>query len=58
MNVIVHYPMTAEQQATLATKVAKAHAEHIACYIEKLNCSSEQKLALIDAIIRETTSRQ
>ena len=58
MNVIVHYPTTPEQQATLETKVAKAHAEHIARYIEKLNCSAEEKLALIDAIIRETTNRQ
>ena len=58
MDVIVHYPTTPEQQATLRTLVAKAHAEHIVRYIERLNCSAEQKLALIDAIIRETTNCQ
>lgn len=58
MDVIVHYPMTPEQQTVLEAKVAKAHAEHIARYIERLNCSSEQKLALIDAIITEVRNRQ
>jgi len=30
--------------------VAKFHAEYVAQYIEKLNCPTEQKLKLIDAI--------
>lgn len=51
MNVIVHYPKTADKQAELAKSVAKLHAESIVRYIEKLNCPSEQKPALIDSII-------
>ena len=51
MNVIVHYPETADKQVELAKSVAKLHAESIVRYIEKLNCPSEQKLALIDSII-------
>ena len=51
MNVIVHYPETADKQAELAKNVAKLHAESIVRYIEKLNCPADQKLALIDSII-------
>ena len=51
MNVIVHYPKTADKQAEIAKSVAKLHAESIIRYIEKLNCPADQKLALIDSII-------
>ena len=51
MNVIVHYPETAEKQQELEKRVAKYHANQIAHYIEKLNCPTAQKLALIDSII-------
>lgn len=51
MNVIVHYPETADKQAEIAKSVAKLHAESIIRYIEKLNCPADQKLALIDSII-------
>ena len=51
MDVIVHYPETADKQVELAKSVAKFHAESIVRYIEKLNCPADQKLALIDSII-------
>ena len=51
MDVIVHYPKTADKQTELAKSVAKLHAESIVRYIEKLNCPVDQKLALIDSII-------
>ena len=51
MNVIVHYPETAEKQQELEERVAKYHAEQILRYIEKLNCPVAQKLALVDSII-------
>ena len=51
MDVIVHYPKTADKQTELAKSVAKLHAESIVRYIEKLNCPADQKLALIDSII-------
>ena len=51
MDVLVHYPETSDKQAELAKSVAKLHAESIIRYIEKLNCPTEQKLALIDSII-------
>jgi hypothetical protein len=30
--------------------VAKFHAEYVAQYIEKLNCPTDQKLKLLDAV--------
>ena len=50
MEIIVHYPETPEKQAEFDARVAKFHAEYVARYIEKLNCPTEQKLKLIDAI--------
>ena len=50
MEIIVHYPETPEKQAQFDACVAKFHAEYVAQYIEKLNCPTEQKLKLIDAI--------
>lgn len=51
MDVIVHYPKTAEQQAAFDTRVAKFRAEYILRYIERLTCPVEQKIALLDAVI-------
>lgn len=50
IEIIVHYPETPEKQALFDARVAKFHAEYVAQYIEKLNCPTEQKLKLINAI--------
>ena len=50
IKIIVHYPETPEKQAEFDARVAKFHAEYVAQYIEKLNCPTEQKLKLIDAV--------
>ena len=50
IKIIVHYPETPEKQAQLDARVAKFHAEYVAQYIEKLNCPTEQKLKLLDAV--------
>ena len=57
MDVIVHYPKTAEQQAAFDTRVAKFRAEHILRYIERLNCPMDQKVALIDAVIESVRGK-
>ena len=51
MDIIVHYPQTTEQQSAFDTRVNKFRAEYIVRYIERLNCSTEQKIELIDAVI-------
>lgn len=50
MEITIHYPETPEKQASFDARVAKFHAEYVAQYIEKLNCPTEQKSKLIDAI--------
>ena len=52
MEIIVYDPETPEKQALFDARVARFHAEYVAEYIERLNCPTEQKLKLIDAIIQ------
>ena len=50
LKIIVHYPQTPKKQAEFDNRVAKFHAEYVAQYIEKLNCPTDQKLKLLDAV--------
>ena len=45
MEVIIHLPRSKE-----AKRVATVHAQLIYNYISRLECSTEQKVALLDAI--------
>lgn len=56
INVVVHYPQTEEGRRGLAQRVASTHADMVYQTIQKLNCSSEQKVQLLDSII-ETYSK-
>jgi len=48
--VIVHSPNTKQGQEELAKRVANVHAQMIHSYISRLECPTEQKVALLDAI--------
>ena len=50
INVIVHYPKTEEGKRELAVRVASVHADMVNQYINKMNCPSEQKVQLLDAV--------
>ena len=50
MEVIIHLPRSKEGQEELAKRVATVHAQLIYNYISRLECSTEQKVALLDAI--------
>ena len=52
LKIIVHYPETLEKQAEFDARVAKFHAEYVVQYIEKLNCPTDQKLKLVDAVAK------
>ena len=56
INVIVHYPKTIEGQRELAERVADVHASLVHQHIKKLNCPSDQKVQLLDAVIKSATS--
>jgi len=51
INVIVHYLKTEKGKCELAERVAGVNADTVNRYIQKLNCPSEQKVALLDAVI-------
>ena len=55
INVIVHYPKTEEGKRELAERVAGVHADMVNQHIKKLNCPSEQKVQLLDAVIKSTS---
>ena len=52
IHVIVYYPKTIEGQLELAELVAGVHASLVNQQIKKLNCPSEQKVQLLDAVIK------
>ena len=54
INIIVHYPKTEEGNRELERKVAEVHADMVTQYLNKLNCPSQQKLQLLDAVIAAT----
>ena len=55
INVIVHYPKTIEGQRELAERVAGVHADMVNQHIKKLNCPSDQKALLLDAVIKSAS---
>ena len=55
INVIVHYPKTIEGQLELAERVAGVHADMVNQHIKKLNCPSDQKVQLLDAVIKSAS---
>lgn len=60
INLIVYYPKTAEGQEELAKRVAEVHANVVTQHIKQLNCPTDQKLELLDAVIQtaKTNSRE
>ena len=58
INVIVHYPKTIEGQRELAERVAGVHASLVNQHIKKLNCLSDQKVQLLDAVIKSASLEQ
>ena len=49
-KIIVHYPRSTESKCELERRIAEAHAQAIAPYIQLLSCPKEQKLALVKSI--------
>lgn len=58
MNIFMELPKTRKGKEALSTQLAKFHAEYAAKTIQNLPCPTEQKLALMDAIIRDIRQSQ
>ena len=50
IEVIVVFPHSKQGREELAKRVATVHAQMIHSYISRLECPTEQKVALLDAI--------
>lgn len=50
MNIILYKPKNKEKAEILSAKVAEIYGVTVQNIIEKLNCSKEQKLKLLDEI--------
>ena len=55
INAIDHYPKAEEGKRELAERVASVHASLVNQHIKKLNCPSDQKVQLLDAVIKSTS---
>lgn len=53
MQVILHMPSNSKDKKKLQKNVAEIHAEGILSYINKMSCSKEQKLQILNEIISE-----
>ena len=51
INLIVYHPKTEEGQTELARRVSDVHAAAVTQRINSLSCPTNQKLALLDAVI-------
>ncbi len=50
MNIVFHFPKTEKGVQELQKRVAEIHAEAVSHYLQTLNCTQEQKKALIEEI--------
>lgn len=57
IEVVVYYPKTEEGKRELAQRVATAHADAVKSCLRRLECPSQQKAALLDAIIEDAKAR-
>lgn len=56
IHVIVHYPKTEQGKRELTERVSGVHADMVNQSIKKLNCPSEQKIQLLDAVIKTSSN--
>ena len=50
MNIVVHYPKSADAIAELEKRVAEVHIEAVTAHINSLSCPKSQKLLLFEDI--------
>ncbi len=53
MEVFIHLPKTPKGKAELAKELAIFHAEHAQKMIQQLPCPVDQKLEILDAVVKE-----
>lgn len=53
MEVFIHLPKTPEGKAELVKELAVFHAEHAQKMIRSLPCPMDQKLEILDAVVKD-----
>ena len=56
IRVVVYLPKTEEGKQELAQRVAGVHADYVCQKLQKLQCASEQKKQLMDAVLQSAKS--
>jgi len=57
VNLILYYPKTEEGKEELARRLSDVHAASVNQRLKLLNCPTNQKLELLDAVIATTKKR-
>lgn len=57
IKLIVYYPKTEEGKEELARRVSDIHAASVIQRLKSLNCPTQQKLELLDAVIDTAKKR-
>ena len=57
VNIIMHFPKTEKDKDALAHRISDVHASAVNQRIKSLNCPTQQKLNLLDAIIETAKVR-
>jgi len=55
LNLIIYHPKSEVGERELANRVADVHALFVNQSIKKLNCPAQQKIQLLDAVIKVST---
>ena len=58
INMIVYYPKSVEGNKLLAQRVAQVHADSIIDRIKRLNCPSNQKTELLNAVMNTAKNEE
>ncbi|MBE6541446.1 MAG: hypothetical protein E7672_03255 [Ruminococcaceae bacterium] len=57
IKTVIHFPTSASKQKKLDELMSRFHSEYIIEFVEKLNCSTEQKIRLIDAVSKKISDQ-
>lgn len=58
INIIVHFPSSEKGKHELANRVADVHALFVNQSVNRLNCRSQQKIKLLEAVVSSATNKQ
>ena len=50
---MLHFPEGEKKNKKLCLRAADVHAKAAACYLNSLTCRSEQKKAIVQAVLKE-----